>query len=62
MILSVIFRSIKTRAFIIRGLFVFLWQNKLWWLTPLILILVIFFLLMIFVQSSSLGPLIYPLI
>ncbi|MDD5144800.1 MAG: hypothetical protein PHW72_01630 [Candidatus Pacebacteria bacterium] len=29
---------------------------------PVILMLIIFFLLMIFVQSSPLGPLIYPLI
>lgn len=59
---STIFQSIRTRLFIAKNLLVFLWKNKLWWLIPLVVILVVFFVFMLFIQSSSLGPLIYPLI
>ncbi len=59
---SSLIRSTKTRFYILRGLFGFLWKNKLWWIIPMIILLIIFFLLMIFAQSTPLGPLIYPLI
>lgn len=39
----------------------FLWQQKLWWLIPMILVFVIVGLLVIFVGSSPLAPIIYPL-
>lgn len=55
-------QSAKNRIFITKGLFAFLWKNKLWWMIPIVLMLIIFFLLMVFVQSTPLGPLIYPLI
>lgn len=54
-------QTIVTRFSIVRGLFRFLWQNKMWWLIPMIAVLVVFFLIMIFAQSSPLGPFIYTL-
>jgi len=39
----------------------FLWKNKLWWLVPFIIILLIFGIIMIFAESSVLGPFIYTL-
>lgn len=39
----------------------FFWQQKLWWLIPMILIMLILGLLMIFVGSTPLATLIYPL-
>jgi uncharacterized membrane protein len=39
----------------------FFWQHKLWWLTPMILMLLIFGLLVIFAQSSAIAPFIYTL-
>lgn len=59
---SQILLSIKTRFSIVKRLTVFLWKNKLWWLIPIIIMLIVFFVLMVFVQTSPLGPLIYPLI
>lgn len=56
-----IFQAIAIRFSIIRNLFAFLWQNKLWWLMPMIFLLVVFFLILIFAQSSPLGPLIYTI-
>jgi hypothetical protein len=40
---------------------VFLWQRKLWWLIPMVVVLLLFGLLMIFASSSGLGPFIYSL-
>lgn len=53
--------SLRTRFVTVAGLFSFLWKNKMWWLIPLVFVLVVFFLLMIFAQASPLGPFIYTL-
>lgn len=42
-------------------LLVFLWRRKLWWMIPMIVILVLFGLLLIFTQSSAVAPFIYTL-
>jgi len=42
-------------------LMTFLWQRKLWWLIPMVLVLLVFGGLMITAQSSALGPFIYTL-
>ena len=39
----------------------FLWQRKLWWLIPMVLVLLLFGGLMVTAQSSALGPFIYTL-
>jgi uncharacterized protein DUF5989 len=39
----------------------FLWARKLWWLIPMLLVLLVFGALMVTAQSSSLGPFIYTL-
>ena len=56
-----VFREIRLRFDILAELFTFLWQRKLWWLIPMILVLVLFGLLLIFAQSSSVAPFIYTL-
>lgn len=40
----------------------FLWERKLWWLIPMIVVFLIIGLLILFVGSSPLAPIIYPLI
>ncbi len=42
-------------------LFRFLWRRKLWWMIPMFIVLLIFAILMIFMQGSPLAPFIYPL-
>lgn len=54
-------QSIKTRGRIVGYLFRFLWQNKLWWMIPLVAVLLGFFILLIVGQSSPLGPFIYAI-
>jgi hypothetical protein len=46
---------------VVRELLGFLWQRKLWWLIPMVALLLVFGLLLIFASSSGVGPLIYTL-
>ncbi len=39
----------------------FLWKRKLWWMIPMILMLLAFGLLMIFAQATGIAPFIYTL-
>ncbi len=39
----------------------FLWKRKLWWMIPMILMLLAFGLLMIFAQGTGIAPFIYTL-
>ncbi len=55
------FRGMWTNLGVARELLTFLWQRKLWWLIPMVSLLLIFGLLLIFASSSGLGPLIYTL-
>jgi len=59
--LQTVIRTVRLRFSIIGRLVGFLWRNKLWWMIPMIMILAVFFLIIIFAQSSPLGPFIYTL-
>ncbi len=39
----------------------FFWQHKWWWLTPMLMVLLAFGILIIFAQSSAIAPFIYTL-
>lgn len=39
----------------------FLWERKLWWMIPMVAVLLLFGFLMIFVQGSPVAPFIYTL-
>jgi len=53
--------SLATRMGIMGELLQFFWQHKWWWLTPMILVLLCFGVLVIFAQSSAIAPFIYTL-
>jgi hypothetical protein len=53
--------GMRTRFGIAGGLLSFLWQQKMWWLIPMVLVLLAFGGLMVTAQSSALGPFIYTL-
>lgn len=53
--------GVRSRLGIAGELLSFLWQRKLWWLIPMVLVLLAFGGLMITAQSSALGPFIYTL-
>lgn len=46
---------------IMSELFSFLWEQKLWWMIPMMSVFLIFGLLLVFTQGSALAPFIYTL-
>lgn len=54
-------RSFLNKITIARDLILFLWQRKLWWLIPMIIVLLAFGILLIFAQSTGIAPFIYTL-
>jgi hypothetical protein len=42
-------------------LFLVLWQHKLWWLMPMIVVLLLFAVLIILGSTAGVGPFIYTL-
>lgn len=55
------FQRFAGKAGIAGELIVFFWERKLWWLIPAVIVLMIFGLIMVFVQGSALAPFIYTL-
>ena len=55
------FKRLKGYSSIVSELFRFLWKQKLWWLIPALVVLLIFGLLLVFAQSTPLAPFIYTL-
>lgn len=53
--------GISTRLGIVGELLTFLWQRKLWWLIPMVVVIILFAALLIFAQGSALAPFIYTL-
>jgi hypothetical protein len=39
----------------------YLWKRKLWWLMPIVTVLLLFGLLIVFAQATAVGPFIYTL-
>ena len=54
-------RGILSRFRVVGEVFSFLWKRKLWWLMPMIFILIALGLLMVFGQATGIGPFIYAL-
>jgi hypothetical protein len=50
---------IRRRVGITGELVVFLWQRKLWWLMPMVVMLLVLGALLMFAQSSAIAPFIY---
>lgn len=53
--------KLSGRASIVGELMVFLWERKLWWMIPMVTVLVAFGTLMVLAQGSALSPFIYTL-
>jgi hypothetical protein len=54
-------KNFSSKLGIAGELFQFLWQNKRWWLIPVIVVLFVIGFVLIFSQSTALGPFIYTL-
>ena len=46
---------------IVGELFSFLWEQKLWWMIPMMAVFVLFGLLLVATQGSAIAPFIYTL-
>ena len=55
------FRTFSANAGVVGQIFAYLWKNKLWWLIPMVAVLVLFGLLLLFASASGIGPFIYTL-
>ena len=53
--------KISARLGVLSDLFSYLWQRKLWWLIPMMVIMIFVVGLLIFAQGSPLAPFIYSL-
>jgi drug/metabolite transporter superfamily protein YnfA len=53
--------QLKNRFSIMGELLAFLWLRRLWWMIPMVIVLLAFGLLIIFAHSSALAPFLYPL-
>jgi hypothetical protein len=53
--------GMRNRLGIAGELLSFLWQQKMWWLIPMVIVLLAFGGLLVTAQSSALGPFIYTL-
>ncbi len=54
-------KGLTDRMGIVGELLQFFIQNKWWWITPMVIVLILFAFLIIFAQSSAVAPFIYTL-
>lgn len=54
-------RSMSSNLGVVGELLSFLWARKMWWLIPMVTLLLVFGLLLIFASASGIGPFIYTL-
>jgi hypothetical protein len=55
-------RGFEARFGIAGELMAFLWSQKLWWMIPLVVMLLVIAALVAFASATALAPFIYPLI
>ena len=56
-----VLQSLRSKLSASRELLQFFWQNKWWWLIPMVLGLLALGVLIVLAQSSSIAPFIYTL-
>ncbi|MCD6080353.1 MAG: hypothetical protein J7J54_02730 [Candidatus Omnitrophica bacterium] len=54
-------KRILSRFGILKELFRFLWENKLWWMIPIVVVFVLLGIFIYLAQSSAVVPFIYAL-
>ena len=52
---------LRRRSSVMGELLGFFWQQRLWWLIPMVTVLLVVGLLLLFAQSSPLAPFVYTL-
>jgi hypothetical protein len=54
-------RKVARRFGVVRELFSFLWKEKLWWMIPMVVVLLLVGILILFAHASAVAPWIYTL-
>lgn len=54
-------KTLAARLGVFGELMQFMWQRKLWWLMPMVLVLILFGSFLVFAQGSAVAPFIYTL-
>jgi hypothetical protein len=54
-------RALKSKVAIAGELLGFLWAERLWWMIPMVFILLLLGGLIVFAQSSAIAPFLYTL-
>ncbi len=54
-------KQAESRADTIKELFAFLWANRLWWIIPFVVVLLLVGILIVFAQTSPVAPFMYAL-
>ena len=54
-------QRVVARLGIIGELLTFFWERKLWWMIPMVLVLMMFGVLIVFTQGTALAPFVYTL-
>ena len=54
-------KELQTRFGIVGELLSFMWQRKMWWMIPMVVVLLLFVGLVVFAQGSAVAPFIYTL-
>ena len=55
------FKRLAIKLRLIRELFSFLWRARLWWMIPMVIVLVVFGLFLIVAQGTTIIHFVYPL-
>ena len=55
------FKNMSSNMGIVGEFLKFLWERKMWWLIPMVVVLLVFGFLLIFASASGVGPFIYTL-
>lgn len=54
-------KKLQDRFGIFGELIAFLWAQKLWWIIPMVVVLMLFAAILIFAQGTGLAPFVYTL-
>lgn len=59
--MSNVVQQVSSRANTIKELLAFLWENRLWWIIPFVIVLLLVGILIVFAQTSPVAPFMYAL-
>ena len=54
-------KRVAAKLGIMGELLVFFWERKLWWMIPMVAVLLLFGLLIVFTQGTAVAPVVYTL-